>query len=103
MEFHSVVEVKEAERLSKLQRLGFARYIGIDETKATSANDQMYLHRVRAAAAERSDVFDVMVRERELNRLFNEGAIYIERAVPKLKNCHPRADSKQRLKHKALI
>ena len=79
MEIHSVVEVKEAERLSKLQRLGFARYIGIDETKATSPKDQMYLLRVRAAAAERSDAFDVMVHERDFNRLFNDGAIYIER------------------------
>jgi hypothetical protein len=81
MEHHSVVEVKEAERQSKLQRLGFAHMIRIDETKATSPADIMYLHRVRAAAAERSEAFDVMLREREFNRLFIEGAIYIERAA----------------------
>jgi hypothetical protein len=67
MEFHSVVEVKEAERQAKLQRLGFVHLIRIDETKATSPNDQMYLHRVRAAAAERSDAFDAMIRDREFN------------------------------------
>lgn len=79
MEHHSVVEAREAERLSKAQRLGFAHLIRVDETRATSPKDQMYLHRVRAAAAERSDAFDAMLREPEFNRLFNEGAIYIER------------------------
>ena len=39
----------------------------------------MYLHRVRAAVAERSDAFDAMLREMDVDRLFNEGAIYIER------------------------
>jgi hypothetical protein len=79
MEHHSVVEVKEAERQSKLQRLGFAHMVRIDETKATSPKDIMYLHRVRAAAAERSEAFDVMIQDRDFNRLFNEGTIYIER------------------------
>lgn len=79
MEFRSIPEVREAERQSKLQRLGFAHMIRIDEAKATSPKDQMYLHRVRAAAAERSDALDVMMSERDFNRLFNEGAIYIER------------------------
>ena len=74
-----MVEVKEAERQAKLQRLGFAHLLRVDESKATSPNDQMYLHRVRAAAAERSETFDVMLRERDFNRLFNECAIYIER------------------------
>ena len=82
MEFHSVVEVKEAERQSKLQRLGFAHLWRVDETKATTPRDVMYLHRVRAAAAEWSEAFDVMLREPEVNRLFNEGAIYIERSEP---------------------
>ena len=77
MEHHSVAEVKEAERLSKLQRLGFAHLIRIDESKATSPKDIMYLHRVRAAAAERSEAFDA-IQDRDFNRLFNEGAIYIE-------------------------
>ena len=74
-----MVQAKEVERQAKLQRLGFAHLIRIDETKAASPGDQMYLHRVRAAAAERSEVFDVMLRDREFNRLINEGAIYIER------------------------
>ena len=63
MELHSVVEVKEAERQAKLQRLGFAHLIRVDETKVTSPKDLMLLHRVRAAAAERSEAFDVMLRD----------------------------------------
>jgi hypothetical protein len=81
MEFHSFVETKEAERQSRLQRLGFAHLWRADETKATTPKDVMYLHRVRAAAAERSDAFDAMTRDHEFNRLFNEGAIYIERGM----------------------
>lgn len=79
MEFISIKDVAEAERQSKLQRLGFAHLFRIDETKATSPKDVMYLLRVKAAAAERSEVFDTMLREMEFNRLFNEGAIYVER------------------------
>ena len=80
MEFHSFVETKEAERQARLQRLGFAYLWHVDETKAATPKDVMYLHRVRAAAADRSDAFDAMIREHEFNRLFNEGAIYIERS-----------------------
>jgi hypothetical protein len=80
MEFHSVVEVKEAERRSKLQRLGFASLIRIDETKATSPKDVMYLHRVRAAAAERSESLDTRLHDSDFNRLFSDGAIYIDRS-----------------------
>ena len=58
-------DAKEAERQAKLQRLGFAHL--------------MLLHRVRAAAVERSEAFDAMLHDLEVNRLFNEGAIYIER------------------------
>jgi len=39
----------------------------------------MLLHRVRPAAAERSDAFNKMLSEREVNQLFNDGAIYFER------------------------
>jgi hypothetical protein len=28
------------------------------------------------AAAERSEAFDVMLRDRDVNRLFNDGALY---------------------------
>ena len=79
MEHHSVVEVKEAERQSKLQRLGFAHLIRVDETKVTSPKDLMLLHRVRAVAAGRGEEFDVMLGDLDFNRLFNAGAIYIER------------------------
>jgi hypothetical protein len=39
----------------------------------------MYLHRVRAAAAERSEAFDAMIQDRDFNLLFIAGAIYIGR------------------------
>ena len=81
MEHHSIVEVKEAEHQSKLQRIGFAPLLRIDETKATSPSDVMYLHRVRVAAAERSEAFDAMVHDHVFNRLFKEGAIWIERGT----------------------
>ena len=40
---------------------------------------EMAAKQVRAAAAEQSEAFDTMLRDHEVNRLFNEGAIYIER------------------------
>ncbi len=72
-------EAKEAERLSKQQRIDAGRWLLVDESKITSPKDMMYLHRVRAAAVERSDAFDAMLREPDVNRLLSEGAIYIER------------------------
>lgn len=79
MEFHSVAEVQEAERLCKVQRINNAKYLRFDETKCATARDVMLLHRVRAAAADRADVFNVMLSDPEVNRLFNDGAIYIGR------------------------
>jgi len=79
MEFHSVVEAKEAERQSKLQRLGFAHLIRVDESKITSPKDMMLLRGIRAAAAEQSPAFDSMLSDMDVNRLFNDGALYFER------------------------
>lgn len=79
MEFHSIPEVQEAERLSKRQRISNARFLKFDETKCATARDVMLLHRVRAAAAEQADVFDVMISDPDVNRLFNDGAISINR------------------------
>jgi hypothetical protein len=56
----------------------------VDETKITSPKDMMLLLRVKAAAAEGSGVFDVMLGERDVNRLFNDGALNFER--PGVKN-----------------
>jgi hypothetical protein len=39
----------------------------------------MLLHRVRAAASEQSATFDSMLGEMDVNRLFNDGALYFER------------------------
>jgi len=79
MNFISMADVREAERLSKRQRISNARFLRFDETKCATARDVMLLHRVRAAAAERQDVFDVMISDPDVNRLFNDGAISIER------------------------
>ena len=80
MGFHSVHETKEAERLSKTQRIAAGRWLRVDESKIASPKDMMLLHRVRAAAAEGSGVFDEMLRDRDVNRLFNDGALYFDRA-----------------------
>lgn len=81
MEFHSIPEIQEAERLSKVLRHNNARFLRFDETKCATARDVMLLHRVRAAATDRADTFDKMIGDREVNQLFNDGAIYIERGI----------------------
>lgn len=81
MEFYSIKDIAEAEHLSRVQRQHNARFLRFDETKCATARDVMLLHRVRAAATERSDIFDKMLSDREVNQLFNDGAIYIERFV----------------------
>ena len=75
----SMSEAKEAERVAKDQRIAAGRWLLVDESKVTSPKDMMLLHRVRAAAAEGSGVFDEMLRDREVNRLFNDGALYFQR------------------------
>ncbi|MES2293881.1 MAG: hypothetical protein V4527_11335 [Pseudomonadota bacterium] len=75
----SMSEAKEAEQVARAPRIAAARWLVIDEGKITSPKDIMLLHRVRAAAAERSATFDEMLRDRDVNRLFNDGAIYFER------------------------
>jgi hypothetical protein len=47
----------------------------------TKGQKPMLLHWLRAAAAERSGAFDVMLSDLEVNWLFNDGAISIERVV----------------------
>ena len=79
MMFISLPEVREAERLSKVQRLAAGRWLRVDETKVASPKDMMLLHRVRAAAAEHSVAFDEMLQDRDVNRLFNDCALYFER------------------------
>ena len=69
MEFHSVVDVREAERFAKWERISHARFFQVGETKVTSPKDVMLLDRFRAAAAERSDAFDAMLRDMDVNRL----------------------------------
>ena len=75
----SMTEVKEAERMAKAQRITAGRWLRVDESKVTSPKDTMLLHRVRAAAADGSGAFDEMLKVRDVNRLFNDGALYFER------------------------
>ena len=75
----SIADSREAERIAKAQRIAAGRYLRVDETKITSPKDTMLLHRVKAAAAERSGTFDVMLGDRDVNRLFNGGVLYFER------------------------
>ena len=72
-------EVREAERIAKAQRIAAGRWLLVDESKVTSPKDTMLLHRVRAAAAEGSATFDEMLSDRDVSRLFNDGALYFER------------------------
>jgi hypothetical protein len=51
----------------------------VDESKITSSKDMMLLHPMRAAAAEGSGAFDEILRDRDVNRLFMDGALYFER------------------------
>jgi len=78
MEFVSIPDAREAERNAKAQRIAAGRWLRVDETKITAPKDTMLLHRVRAAAAEGSEAFDEMLRDRDVNRLFNESALYFE-------------------------
>jgi hypothetical protein len=78
MEFVSLPAAREAERIARAQRIAAGRWLRVDETKTTSPMDVMLLHRVRAAAADRSEVFDTMLRDREVNRLFNDGALWFD-------------------------
>lgn len=75
----SVAEAREAERESRAQRIAAGRWLRVDESKITAPRDMMLLHRVKAAAAEGSGAFDEMLRERDVVRLFNDGAWYFER------------------------
>ena len=79
MEFVSLPAAREAEHNARAQRMAAGRWLRVDETKISAPKDLMLLHRVRAAAADRSEAFDEMLRDRDVNRLFNDGALYFER------------------------
>jgi hypothetical protein len=75
----SMAEAKEAERIAKQQRISAGRYLLVDERFVASASDQMLVRRIRAAAAEGSEAFDQLLRDRDVNRLFNSGALSFDR------------------------
>ena len=74
----SVAEATEAERLCKAERMAAGRWLKVDESRVRSPKDMMLVHRVRAVAAEQSAAFDEMLRDRDVNRLFNDGVFYFE-------------------------
>jgi hypothetical protein len=77
--FISMSEVREAERIAKAERIAAGRYLRVDETKVTSPKAMMLLHRVRAAAADGSGVFDEMPGDRDVNRLLKDPALSFDR------------------------
>jgi hypothetical protein len=76
----SMSAAKEADHVAKAQRMAAGRWLFVDESKVASPKDTMLVHRVRAAAAEGSGVFDEMLRDRDVNRLFNDGALSFDRS-----------------------
>ncbi len=76
----SMPDVKEAERLSKVQRIQAGRWLRVDESKIRSPKDMLLVRGVRAAAAEQSAAFDSMLSDMDVNRLFNDRALYFDRA-----------------------
>jgi len=78
MEFVSLPAAREAEHFAKAQRIAAGRWLRVDESKIAAPNDMMLLHRVRAAATDGSEAFDALLRDRNVNRLFNDGALYFE-------------------------
>jgi hypothetical protein len=75
----SMTEAAEASRECKRQRIAAGQLLKVEESKVSSASDQMVLRRVKAAAAERSDTFDALLCDYDVNRLFNMGALYFAR------------------------
>jgi hypothetical protein len=78
MEFVSLPDAREAERNAKAQRIAAGRWLRVDETKITSPKDTILVHRVCAAAVEGSEAFDEMLRDRDVSRLFNGGALWFD-------------------------
>lgn len=75
----SMTEAIDAEKAARGERIAAGRFLQVDETKIASPKDMMLLHRVRAAAAEGSATFDGMLGDRDVNRLFNDGALSFAR------------------------
>lgn len=75
----SVAEAREAERISKAQRIRNGLMMRVNESLAGTPADMMTARRVYAAAQAQDQAFDAMLRDRDVNRLFNEGVLYLER------------------------
>jgi hypothetical protein len=77
--FISASEAKQAEQEARKQRLSLASLLRADESKVTSPSVTMHVRRILRAAADKSVVYDELLRERETQRLFNEGVLYFVR------------------------
>ncbi|HEY4276024.1 MAG TPA: hypothetical protein VGM68_11100 [Rhizomicrobium sp.] len=74
------IAARDAETESRKQRIGSAHLLRIDETKARNSADIMILRRVRAAAeGKQAKLYDELLADRDVNQLFNAGAIFFER------------------------
>ena len=78
----SYKDAVEAEREAKQQRIAAGRWLRVDETKTLSPSDTMLVRRVVAAAADQSEIFAGLLRDYEVNKLFNAGVLYFERPTP---------------------
>jgi hypothetical protein len=75
----SAADVRAAEQESRRQRIALAHLLRGDETKCTSARDQMAVRRIIAAASERSVTYDTLLSEHGTQRLFDCGALWFTR------------------------
>ncbi len=72
-------EARNAEREALKERLGLARLLRADESKAPAARDVMKIKRIMTAAASRSAAYDEELREPGTQALFDLGALYFVR------------------------
>jgi hypothetical protein len=75
----SAADARAAEQEARRQRLSFAHLLRGDESKCTSARDQMAVRRIIAAAQERSVTYDTLLSEHGTQRLFDCGALWFAR------------------------
>jgi hypothetical protein len=75
-----IIDAHDAENESRKQRIGLAHLLRIDESKARNSADIMIMRRIKAAAeAKQSKLYDELLADRDVNQLFNAGAIYFHR------------------------
>ena len=76
-------DAEEAAREAKRQMIAAGRWLRVDETKSLNPADTMLVRRVVAAATTQGEVFAGLLRDYEVNKLFNAGVLYFERPAPR--------------------